>query len=377
MESISYTLSTDQKVEFHIDDDPNLSWLSQFDSKSFNRMYMVIDDYIDENWGETLIDLLEKHDKEIHRIRFKATEENKSLDKFVELVHEFENQGLNRYDVLIAVGSGVLLDLVGFIASTYMRGIPLILVPTTLIGQVDAATAGKTCVNSQNSKNLVGTLYLPNYVYNNIHFLKTLRFFHYRQGISEIYKYGLLGSPWLLELLFGQEKEPSDSTVIKIINETIRVRMKLRMEDPLASNLGHTFGHAMEKLSGFSVGHGDAVSIGILMAVCFGEKEMITKPGTFDKIMQDMEQLGLNRHYDPEWTVDKIVNLMLKDKKSSSAKINLIMISSIGEPYSLDSSPFYPVERKAVSEFLDYFFHSYSHFAKSDIASFLQQQEKS
>lgn len=376
MESYSFKIESSQEVEFLIDNDSDFSWLSQCDTKSHNRIYVVVDTFIDDKWGTVLRKKLNKQDKEVIWLTFQSVEENKSLENFVELVNKLEARGLNRYDVIIAIGSGVLLDLVGFVASTYMRGVPLILVPTTLIGQVDAATAGKTCVNSTNSKNLVGTLYLPRQVYNNVHFLRTLSGYHFRQGVSEIFKYGLLGSKRLIKLLLDHKKEPSDNTLIQIINETIRVRMKLRKEDPLASNLGHTFGHAMEKLSDYSVGHGDAISAGILMAVCLGEREGITRSGTLEKVLHYMEQLSINRYYDTGWAIDDIVGLMLKDKKSSSDRINLVMIKDIGEPYSRNSLPFFSVEKEIVRTFLQYFFSKHTGHAKSGLAQFLKQQEK-
>lgn len=373
MESIKFNIKSYQSVEFIIGDDPSFLWLTQFDAKSFNRFYVVIDNYIDEKWGSVIISRLQKQQKDIHLLRFEALEANKSLENFVQLVYKLEDSGLNRYDVIIAIGSGVLLDVVGFVASVYMRGIPLILVPTTLIGQVDAATAGKTCVNSPKSKNLIGTLYLPKYVYNNIRFLDTLSLYHFRQGVSEIFKYGLLGSARLLELLVQYKKEPADSILLEIIKETIRVRIALRKKDPLASNLGHTFGHAMEKLSNFSVGHGDSISIGILMALKYGECQGVTKPGIFETVREMMEQLQLNLYYDPEWTSNKIVDLMLRDKKSSHKKINLVLIEDIGKPYSQNSSPFYEAEEATVRHFLQYFFSSFLCFEKTNLAHFLRQ----
>lgn len=373
LDSLNYRLGLEQDVEFVIDNDPEFDWLSGFDSKAFNRFFVVIDTYVNEKWGNTLLKKLENHQKEIQWLLFESVEKNKSLENYLRFVYKLEEKGLNRFDVLIVIGSGVLLDLIGFVASTYMRGVPLILVPTTLVGQVDAATAGKTCVNSSKSKNLVGSLYLAQIVYNNIRFLDTLSFYHFRQGLSEIFKYGLLGSTKLLDYLNHYAEEKSDDLLFNIIKETINVRIKIRKVDPLASNLGHTFGHAFEKLSDYQIGHGDAISIGILMALRFAEGQGLMKAEIVEKIEKMMRRLGLNLYYDPQWCVDDIVSLMSKDKKSSSKEINLVLIKEIGIPYNSNSSPFYPIEKGCIKNFINSFFKQYLSYSRTDLYDFLKR----
>jgi len=368
MDHLDFTLETTEQVTFLIDDDADFGWLADIHIKPSNRIYVVIDNFVDNKWGEKIRGQLSKQGKGIIWLPFESLEENKGLNNFVEMVKKLEEKGLSRYDLILGIGSGVLLDIVSFTASVYMRGVPLVLVPTTLIGQVDAATAGKTCVNSNHSKNLVGTLYFPRFVYNNIRLLDTLNEFHWRQGFSEIFKYGLLGSSYLLSLLEEYNHSPSDRIMFDIIKETIRVRVMIRKKDPLASNLGHTFGHAMEKLSKYNVGHGDAIASGILMAVKFGELQGITRKGLFDEVLKKMEKLSLNKYFSPEWTIDQIVSLMEKDKKSSSLKINLIMISDIAKPYSENSTSFYPVEAEEVREFLHWYVKEYAHFSMHGLA---------
>jgi 3-dehydroquinate synthetase len=374
IESLNFSIKSVQQVEFVIDNDPDFNWLSTFDSKEFNRIFVVIDNYVNERWNNTLLEKLENHQKEIRWLLFESVEKNKSLESYVHFIKKLEEEGINRFDVLVVIGSGVLLDLLGFVASTYMRGVPLIFVPTTLIGQVDAATAGKTCVNSMKSKNLVGSLYFARFVYNNIRFLDSLSSYHFRQGLSEIFKYGLLGSSRLLDYIECYASERSDRVIIDIIKETINVRIKIRKIDPLASNLGHTFGHAFEKVSNYQIGHGDAISLGIIMALRFSVEQGIIKNKTVEDVEIMMKRLGLNLCFDPEWSVDEIVSLMAKDKKSSSKKINLILIKDIGNPYSCKSSPFYPVEKEIIADFLHSFFDKYTHYSKPGICDYLKSK---
>ena len=130
--------------------------------------------------------------------------------------------------------------------------------------------AGKTCINGPNTKNLLGTFYFPEFVYNNTNFLNSLPERELRQGWSEIFKYALLDSEKLIDLIKQYFDLLENNILISIIEETIRIRLKIREIDPLASNLGHTFGHAFEKISNYRISHGDAISVGMLLAIMFG-----------------------------------------------------------------------------------------------------------
>ena len=143
--------------------------------------------------------------------------------------------------------------------------------------------------------------------------------------------------------------------------------------DPLASNLGHTFGHALEKLSNYKIGHGDAISAGILMALKFGEEKNITVKGTFNFVVELMDTLKLNKCYNPEWTVEKIISLMSRDKKSSSKHINLVLLEKVAFPYKNDNNPFFPSNSNELQKFLANYYTEYSHFGKSNISSLLKK----
>ena len=273
----------------------------------------------------------------------------------------------------MGIGGGVLIDLISFMASVYMRGVPLILIPTTLMGQVDATTAGKTCINSPSSKNLLGTLYFAKKVYINTTFISTLPTYELRQAFSEIFKYSLLNSAKLLNLLIKYKKEPIEKTLIEVIRETIKARINIRNVDPLASNLGHTFGHAFESLSNFEIGHGDAISAGLLMAIKFGEESKITKKGTFEKTRQLMEKLGLNTQIDQKIDFKKVIKKMQTDKKSSNNSINLVLIKDYQKPFKQNAKfPFYSTQSEIVYDFLINYKKAYPELFRKELSKFLK-----
>ena len=238
---ISTTYTKKDTVEFIIDDDDGFKWLSSFKSDSYDRFFVVIDKRVNDLWGKTLLKQLRLHKKQIFVFEVIEGEKGKSLDSYTALVEFLKKEGCGLSDLVVAIGGGVVIDLASFTCSTYMRQLPFCAVPTTLIGQVDASTAGKTCLNSGKTKNLLGTFYYPLWVYNNIIILSRNEPFYERQGNSEIFKYGLLGSKKLLSMIEKNAIKPRDSLLVEIIKETIRVRIKIRKKNPLASNLDGAF----------------------------------------------------------------------------------------------------------------------------------------
>jgi len=233
-----------------------------------------------------------------------------------------------------------------------MRGIDLFLIPTTLMGQADATTAGKTCINTGYTKNLIGTYYLPKFVYSNINYIKDLQKFDLRQGKSEIFKYGLLGSKKLLKLLEKYSETYDLNLMEEILLNTIRVRMLLRKKNGLISNLGHTFGHAFEKTSNYQVAHGDAISVGILIALKFSLEKKIISLKFYIKILNLMKKLNLNMNIDHSYNIKSILDVMMKDKKSKHNLIGLVLIREISKIVYSPAKPFYYVTKKEMEKFL-------------------------
>jgi len=352
---INESIIEKQSVQFIIDSTPELNFINNMDLSCFQKGIVFCDKKLSFNWWPKILSKIQ-NSISIKDVSFlDASEQTKSIEKFVDLINYLGKVKCTKNDVIIVIGGGTILDVISFIASTFMRGIPLIMIPTTLIGQADASTAGKTCINTNYGKNILGTLYLPIYVYNNVQILKTNSAYEYRQGFSEIFKYGLLGSKKLIDLQVDYKNNQTDKLMMEIIAETINVRMHIRKKDPLASNLGHTFGHAIEKITNYAVNHGDAISVGIVMALEFGVTEGIIAKDQKDKIIKIMKELKLNTQLSDDLDVDFLNEAMLTDKKSSNTHIRLVLIRDIAMPYKSDDSHFYSVRPEKMIIFLKNF----------------------
>lgn len=374
IKELSTTYVRKDSIDFIIDDDKEMSWISSFESSKFDRFFIVIDKNVKKIWGKLINKRLKKHNKPTFIFEVDAFEKSKSISYYPKLVTFLEKHKCNLSDLVIVIGGGILIDLVSFTCSTYMRALPFYAFPTTLIGQIDASTAGKTCLNTENSKNLLGTFYYPLKVYNNINFLKTNDPYYLRQGYSEVFKYGLLGSKRLIQLLSDYIKRPSTKTLIEMVKLAIETRIKIRKKNPLASNLGHTFGHAMEKLSNYNLLHGDAISAGTVMAIYFSKKENLIQDKEIRKIILKMKELRLNMYIEKNLDVNKLVDTMMRDKKSSSKYVNLVLIKGIAEPFEGKNSSFYKTTPKKLKKFLSNFLKQYP-YKRINITKFIKKKE--
>lgn len=352
---LHFRFNSSQTVDFIVDDDPQFTLLSKQGLSKYQRFIVLCDESVDRLWYLKIKHRLSKYQKGIIKIVIPAGESQKDIMAYVKHVKKLIKLGLTRFDLIIAIGGGVVQDLTSFIASTYMRGVPFFSIPTTLVAQVDAITAGKTCINAEGYKNIIGTFYFPFLAYININFLSTNRLIFLRQGFSEIFKYGLLGSKKLLRYLevYSETRGSKNNRMLmKIILETIRVRVSIRKKHPLASNLGHTFGQAIEKITGYKVKHGDAITAGTVMALHFALQEGIITERLVKKIVSSMERLGLKTRLNVVLSPEEMLETMLRDKKSSSDEINLVLIRNIEVPYQDEKGYFYSVRPDKMRRFL-------------------------
>lgn len=347
------------ETKFIIDSSEEFERIDEIGISDYDRVFIVIDENVSKLYEEKLLPKMINGKQELFVYRVKSVEETKSIAYYPKLVEFFEENTAGRYDAVIAIGGGIVIDLVSFTVSTYMRGLPLFIIATTLIGQTDASTAGKTCLNSGNAKNLLGTFYYPEVVYNSIEIMKTCSPRITRQGLSEAFKYSLLTDGKLLGDIIKFQNSDFDSDIMKkIVEKTIQSRIKIRLIDPLASNLGHTFGHALEKYYDYQILHGDAILIGTVMAMGYGVKVGIMEQSEYDRIYDMMNEARLNTYISKELDTKKLVELMKKDKKSSSKKLHLVMINGVGRPYRSDT-PFLEADYEDVEKYLEEFMGSY------------------
>ena len=354
MKKFSASVKEDQKVNFLFDDCKDLSGLSEIKLKKYKKIFIIFDKALSNSWVKQISEKIKKSKSELHFIPLRGIEKVKSFREVEKLLYFLEESGCSKNDLIVSIGGGTILDLSAFVASIYMRGVELMMIPTTLMGQADASSAGKTCINGKQTKNLVGSLYMPLYVYNNIHILKTANGYSRRQGLSEIFKYGLLGSKKLIKYLeqYARDSLENDSLLLKILIETIKVRIKLRKIDPLVSNLGHTFGHAFESESKNLVAHGDAISAGIVCSLKLSLKKRYISKKLYFQLIKVMRDLNLNINIDKSSNVKRVVNLMKKDKKSDGDLIGFVLLKDIGKTVKTKNKKFLFLDAKYVTSFL-------------------------
>ncbi len=265
-----------------------------------------------------------------------------TLEKTVEWL--LDNR-VERDDLILAFGGGVLGDLVGFAASILRRGVSLIQIPTTLLAQVDSSVGGKTGINSKSGKNLVGTFYQPKLVVIDTSVLKSLNIRDFLSGYSEIVKYGLLGDKSFFDWLNKNGKQligGKQAILRESVKKSCSAKAKIVSSDEKEKgqrallNLGHTFGHALEVATGFSdrLIHGEAVSIGCVMAFEFSRDMGFCTDSDLNQVVAHFKKMGLKVDV-KEVPVklpktDDFISLMLNDKKVKEGVMNLILVRGIG-----------------------------------------------
>lgn len=269
-------------------------------------------------------------------------EGSKSLERLSSLYQSFVAGRLDRRGSVVALGGGVIGDLAGFAAATYMRGVALVQCPTTLLAMVDSSVGGKTGVDLPEGKNLVGAFKQPILVAADTQALATLPEREIRMGMAELIKHAVIGDLELFEALERSDK--ASGLDAALIARSANVKVRVVEADPFESgprevlNLGHTVGHAVEKCSEYTVGHGEAVSVGLVAAARISEKMGLCAPIVPDRLESILIQTGLPvRHSaDP----DALVDVMAADKKAVEGRVRFVLIKDIGQvEYGIEVSP--------------------------------------
>lgn len=265
-------------------------------------------------------------------------EASKSFDTYRVGLKWLTEQKARRNTPLIAFGGGATLDLVGFLAATYMRGIPYESIPTTLIAQVDAAIGGKVGINLEEGKNLVGTFYPPRNVYIVREFLGTLSSREYTSGISEIIKYALIGNPPFFEHLTTHPLTRTSNDLSEIIHSCVKQKIKIVEEDEhdlegirAQLNFGHTIGHALEKVTGYgALPHGEAVSIGMVYEAKLAETLGISTQPLSEKIIKALNTQNLPTQLPDDIDPNQLVQAMGIDKKNKDSNLSFSLLKDMG-----------------------------------------------
>ncbi|MFT4089366.1 MAG: 3-dehydroquinate synthase [Asticcacaulis sp.] len=319
------------------------------------RTLIVTDTTIAPLHGERLSAAFEAAGYPVSLLRVPAGEASKSWEGLELVTDAFIDAGLDRKDVIIALGGGVIGDLSGFAASIYMRGIDFIQIPSTLLAQVDSSVGGKTAIDHPKGKNLIGAFHQPRLVLCDLDLLKTLPAREIRCGYAEVIKYGLLGDKTFFEWL-----EANDDAVLALEPKAIRhaVARSVEMKAEIVAadereggqrallNLGHTFGHALEAELGFgdALLHGEAVAIGMAMAFRYSAREGLCPQADADRAIAAIAHSGLptqmNQIRNAAFGADVLVKHMGHDKKAEGGKLVFVLVRSIGDAFvAKDVSP--------------------------------------
>ena len=271
-----------------------------------------------------------------------AGEENKNLDWISLAYKRLIEAHFDRNDLIIAFGGGVIGDMSGFAAATYLRGIDFIQVPTTLLAMVDSSVGGKTGVDCMNYKNMVGAFYMPRLVYMNLSLLTTLPYEQFCCGMGEVIKYGCIYDSEFLNYLIDSEcgiKSMSYSDLSYMICHCCDIKRAVVEEDPgekglrAILNFGHTIGHAIEKLSDFKLYHGQCVALGMVSALYISKKLNYVSINDEMLVKKALLLYDLPINYDQNLkllTVDEIYSATLSDKKMSGNSIKFVILDALG-----------------------------------------------
>ena len=308
------------KVEIKID------WKSDFPKA--HKVALVTDSNVDRLYGDAIVRQIEDAGLQVERIVFPAGEKSKTLETYAELVRGFAALELTRTDFAIALGGGVVGDLTGFAAATYMRGIGFVQIPTTLLAMVDSSIGGKTGVDIPEGKNLVGAFHLPKRILRDVKFLETLSEKEMKNGLAEMIKTAILFDHEMFEELESLGSLVSLAKTLEtlktLIERCANWKQKIVDEDFKEGgqrkllNLGHTFGHAIEKVSDFAIPHGEAVAIGMRI------------------VGKDVPEIGriLDAYGYPKYEGfdnAKVLEAIRGDKKRSGDTITLVVPRKVGE----------------------------------------------
>lgn len=305
------------------------------EDKRIKNIFIITDENVYNNLKKFIDGLKERT---IGIKILKPGEDSKSLDTILSIYNELLEANVNRETHIVAIGGGVVGDISGFVASTFMRGINIIQVPTTLMAQCDSSIGGKNGFNYNGLKNVIGTFYQPKFVYIDINFLKTLNEREFRGGLSEIIKYGYVCDEnlfsYILENKFNIRERKTDE-LLYIINKSAAIKGNIVERDELDLNLrqilnfGHTIGHAIESLSSFQLSHGEAVSIGMYLEAYLSFKIGCLKWEELEILRELIEYFKLP-YFNKNINYGEIIDIMQKDKKKISNNIKFALPDKVG-----------------------------------------------
>ncbi len=316
--------------------------LATFIAETVREKHLVIisNDVVAPLYADELVAVLRQHGKTVAIAGVPDGEDSKSPKMFAILLSELAQHNLDRKSAVLALGGGVVGDLAGFVAASYMRGIAFYQLPTTLLAMVDSSVGGKTGINLAEGKNLVGAFWQPQAVFMDIRYLRSLPEREFRQGAVELFKHGLLADKSILADVENLEFNPKGKTefLIDIIKRSVKVKADIVAIDEKEQNiraylnLGHTLAHALEAATSHQLTHGEAVAYGLVF-----DAHLAKQRGYADEVDRVVRFLHWMKPKALEVkALDALEPYMQRDKKNEGGKVKFAILKSIGEPVMID-----------------------------------------
>jgi len=298
---------------------------------SKGKTAIISDDKVYGLYGETVKKSLEESGYSVETYTFPNGEKSKNIATYTDILEFLANVGLTRSDFIVALGGGVTGDMAGFAAASYLRGIEFVQIPTTFLAAIDSSVGGKTGVNLNAGKNLVGAFHQPSLVICDTETFKTLSEENFADGVAEAIKYGMISMPELLEKLSGDYINEIDD----IVEACVSIKRDIVNEDEFEGgvrkllNFGHTIGHGVEKCSGYGVTHGHGVAIGMSIITKATEEMGLCDKGLSQKLDTLISKCGLPTK--SPYQAEELYKVALSDKKRSGDSIIVVLPKHEGE----------------------------------------------
>ncbi len=311
-----------------------------------SRVVVLTHPSIQRLYGDTLAESFQASGHPLHTLEIPEGEASKSLGQAERVFDKLMEWQCDRSTLLVALGGGVIGDLTGFIAATYMRGVPFIQIPTSLLAQVDSSVGGKTAVNHPRGKNMIGAFYQPKQVVIDLDTLQSLPEKEFKAGLAEIIKHGVIEDADLFAYLESHADAiaaQQTDCLEHIIATSCEIKARVVEKDERESryrmvlNFGHTIGHAVEALTGYSdLIHGEAVAIGMVQAAKLSQHTGHCSEAVVDRISRLIDRFGLPTQL-PPLNPEDIVQALYLDKKTTHSNLRFILVNDIGSIEIVDN----------------------------------------
>lgn len=305
-----------------------------------HRYAVISDTQVAERYGERLLSALSGAGCDAALFRFPAGEWNKTRDSWSELTDGLLRAGYGRDGAIVAMGGGVVGDLAGFVAATYMRGVPVVQVPTTLLAMLDSAVGGKTGVDTPAGKNLVGAFHQPSLVLADPSVLSTLSRPQFIAGLAEAFKHGAIKDADYFDWLVASSERAlalEADVLATLVSRSVAIKAEVVGRDEREGgyrrilNFGHTVAHAQETISGYGWLHGEAVAAGMVGEAAIGEALGVTKGGIAERLREVLQHVGLPVELEDDLDPERFMKALALDKKREGDRSRFALIAEIGK----------------------------------------------